>query len=95
MTTIGLDKPSAVKDQAGTAMGPRLVLTSAVSREAAVINRLQDGMPRQSVRVVHHRCQCGVGVEDGHLMARAVAEGEVGRAAGSAVDAWGDGDVAG
>jgi hypothetical protein len=36
-TTIGLDKPFAVKDQAGTVAGPLLVSTSAVVKEAPEI----------------------------------------------------------
>jgi hypothetical protein len=35
-TTIGLDMPFAVKDQAGTVAGPLLVTTSAVAKEARV-----------------------------------------------------------
>jgi hypothetical protein len=36
-TTIGLDRPFAVKDQAGTVAGPLLVATSAVVKAAPVI----------------------------------------------------------
>ncbi|MFG1820358.1 hypothetical protein ACGFIF_41830 [Kribbella sp. NPDC049174] len=40
--TIDLDRPFAVKDQAGTVAVPLLVMTSAVRREALVIVRLHD-----------------------------------------------------
>ncbi|MFC5265109.1 hypothetical protein ACFPJ1_23605 [Kribbella qitaiheensis] len=53
-TTIGLDKPFAVKDQAGTVAVPLLVTTSSVPKEARVIVSLHDdaGTPLQLLRVV-------------------------------------------